>query len=73
MARRSLREWLADPAHRAGYESDPAEVQTPTAWLRVGLREFYAWPWRIQVIGPDVGEPQECQCQENRLYGTCGH
>lgn len=27
--------------------------------------------WLTRVGGDD--EPGECQCPENRLYGTCGH
>ena len=45
-----MRNWLADPGHWAGVTTDPAEVASPTAWLFIGSREFYAWPWRIQLM-----------------------
>jgi hypothetical protein len=45
--RRSLRDFLADWGHWAGYSADPAETSGPTLWLIVGKFELY-WTWRTQ-------------------------
>jgi hypothetical protein len=45
--RRSLRDFLADWGHWAGYSSDPAETSGPTAWLQLGRIEVYL-TWRTQ-------------------------
>jgi hypothetical protein len=47
--RRSLRDFLADPGHWAGYTSDPAETETGTAWLYLGKLELYAWRWNARA------------------------
>lgn len=41
--RRSLRDYLADPGHWAGWNPDPAEVTSPTAWLYIGRLRIYIW------------------------------
>lgn len=45
------RDWLADPYHWAGYNDDPAEVETPTVWLHLPrLWMAYAYRWKIKIV-----------------------
>lgn len=41
--RRSLRDYLADPGHWAGWSNDPADMRTGTAWLKLGRLQVYVW------------------------------
>jgi len=40
--------WLTDKIG-AGIETDPAETDSWCAWLVIGERMVYAYPWRVRM------------------------